>query len=97
MAKLSEAEPVEVRMRGLRVAQLLDKRFLGILEQELSGASAAHVCIFIPGEEEDDYSIVMFGHRKLADEKERIFNIDASNPENLTAALKALELYLKEE
>ncbi len=97
MAKLSEVEPVEVRMRGLRVAKLLDRKFLGILEQELSGAAAAHLCIFIPGEDEEDYSIIMIGHRKPDDEKERIINIDATNPENLAAALKALELYLEEE
>lgn len=89
-----ETTPLQVMLKGLKAKQLIDSKFLGLLEKEFETSKVVNIQI-ITGEEEN-MDLLSIGYpRKVYEEKDELI-VDVNNPENLEKILKVLNEYLSE-
>lgn len=95
---MEHPKPVEVIIKGIKVSQFFDKRFIELLERDMKETKFQHFCLYLTAKHDKNEEIVeriSLSHQEPEDEIMGITNVDCDKPETLEKMLKVMEEFLR--
>ncbi len=96
MAQKLAPEAVQVRIKGVSTAKLLDARFVGMLEKEFPGIKYGPFHFYLAQDlKGEKLESILLGYFDPDNEKERLFSIGCEEPKTLEKFLRLFEQFLE--
>ena len=93
-----ECKPTQVKIKGLKVLDFFDEKFIGKLQKHLPDIEFQHFCMDIVDKENDkEKERLAVAHTRIGDKREKdILTVDTDLPHTLEKLMKVIEEYVKE-
>ena len=92
-----ESKPTQIKVKGLRVIDFFDEKFIGKLQKHIPNIEFQHFCMEIIDKDDKTKEMLALAHSKVGDKRERdILTIDADLPDTLEELMKVIEEYVKD-
>ena len=93
-----ESKPTQVKIKGLKVLDFFDEKFIGKLQKHLPDIEFQHFCMDIVNKENDkEEERLALAHTRVGDKREKdILTVDTDSPLTLEKLIKVVEEYVEE-
>jgi len=91
--EVGEFKPIGVKIRGVKLIEFFDEKFLGLLSKEMENAKIEHFCLTV--KENDKERGIVIDHDTKEDEENEIIAIKTRNVDDLDKVLNIIKTYIK--
>jgi hypothetical protein len=90
---MEEPKSTQVQIKGINLRNILDDRFLGVMDKVMGSGLYFISLRFVDLKDEDKGEIISLFHPNKEKSDQNILNIDTSDPETLDKVLKVVMKY----
>jgi len=94
---LEEPEPLQVLIKGMNLRQMLDDRFLGIMQKELKNPKIFSISIAQETDEDEEWELISLSHPDPKSEDDKKIVIDVKFTESIDKMQSILKTFDKKQ